>query len=225
MITAMMIEKGGPGKTTFAVHVAGWLARAGKAVVLVDGDRQGSASLWVDSRKAHNMPTPAVERQVGPRLQLLVEGLARRYDDVVVDIGAGEGDGMAAVLRVADTVIAPVQPNGLDVWTLDLLEELADSAREDNPDLVVKAVLNRAPAHRRSLDVSAAQKEIGRYEVVEDSGIVIRERRSIRRAVPAGLLVDEFPPVDKEGTAEMAAIYRLVYGENPPSISLKRRKG
>ena len=123
-----------------------------------------------------------------------------------------------------------MQPNFLDVWTLDLLEELADGARRDNPDLNVKVVLNRAPTHRNSRDVRAAQQAIQRfkkdnsYGIVEDSGIVVRERSSIRRAVPAGLLVDEYPPVDKNGVEEMAALYRLIYGEEPPPISLRRRK-
>ena len=94
----------------------------------MDGDRQGSASLWAESRKAHNLPTPAVEQQVGPRLQLLVEGLAQTLSTMLLwTLERVRARGMEAVMRVADLVIAPVQPNGLDVFTLDLMEELADS--------------------------------------------------------------------------------------------------
>ena len=45
MIVAVLGEKGGTGKTTIAVHLAGWRLCAGREMMLIDADRQGSASL------------------------------------------------------------------------------------------------------------------------------------------------------------------------------------
>ena len=40
MIVVVAAEKGGTGKSTLAVHLAGWSTRTGRDVLLVDADRQ-----------------------------------------------------------------------------------------------------------------------------------------------------------------------------------------
>ena len=50
MISAVLNQKGGGGKTTLAVHIAAALARQGSRVRLVDADPQGSARDWAAAR-------------------------------------------------------------------------------------------------------------------------------------------------------------------------------
>ena len=215
MIVAVAGEKGGCGKTSFAVHLSGWRLGAGRDVMLIDADRQGSASLWVDSRLQQQLSAPSTVRQFDRGLRRAIRDLAKRYDDVVVDIGSGDGAAIEAVMRVAHLVLVPVQPNGMDVWTVDLLDDLASEALDVNERLRVFSVINRASTHRAGRDVLAAQHALRRFRDVEHSELVIRERSSIRRAVPAGLLVDEYRPVDPKGIDELREVYRLVFGQLP----------
>ena len=50
MIIALLNRNGGAGKTTLALHLAGYWARQGKRVILIDADPQGSALDWSEQR-------------------------------------------------------------------------------------------------------------------------------------------------------------------------------
>ena len=215
MIVVVAAEKGGTGKSTLAVHLAGWSTRTGRDVLLVDADRQGTASIWTEARADLERKAPSVVRQYGRGLRRNVRDLSSRYDEVVVDMGSGDVQGIEALMRVANLIVVPVQPNGWDVWTVELLDDLAADALEVNEDLRVTVVLNRASTHGASLDVPAAQDVLKRFEHVEDPGLVVRERAAIRRATPYGMLVDEYVPSDENATRELGEVYRLVYGMLP----------
>ena len=219
MIVAVISEKGGTGKTTVAIHLAGWRTLAGSEVMLVDGDRQGTATYWTEVRGGLGLPTPSTVQAFQRSLRRSVMDLTRHYDDVVVDVGAGDGVGMESILRIADLAIVPLQPNELDIWTVGLLDELAGDAGAVNEDLKVRAVLNRAPTHHANTDAQAANAALVQCEHIETSGLTVRERSSIRRSVPAGKLVDEWQPRDARGERELGAVYELVYGSATPTES------
>jgi chromosome partitioning protein len=50
MIVALLNRKGGVGKTTLALHLAGEWAREGKRGVLIDAYPQGSSLDWSEQR-------------------------------------------------------------------------------------------------------------------------------------------------------------------------------
>ena len=59
-LVALVNEKGGSGKTTLAVNLAGALASSGLQVVLVDADPQQSATRWLAQRQG-TAPFPVVQ--------------------------------------------------------------------------------------------------------------------------------------------------------------------
>lgn len=217
MIVAVISEKGGTGKTTIAIHLAGWRTLAGSEVMLVDGDRQGTSTYWVEVRSELELPTPSTVQAFQRSLRRSVTDLSRYYDDVIVDVGAGDGVGMESILRIADLAIVPLQPNELDIWTVGLLDELAGDAGAINEELKIRAVLNRAPTHHANTDAQAANSALLQCEHIETTGLTVRERSSIRRSVPAGKLVDEWQPRDVKGEQELRAVYELVYGSATPT--------
>ena len=133
MIVAVLGEKGGTGKTTLATNLAGLRATAGLQVLLVDADRQGSASYWAEHRRTTARPAVTCLQKFGRALGRDLRALAPRYDDIIVDVAAGDSPDLEAVLRLATRVLIPVQPAGLDIWTLGLLDARVGEAQAVNP--------------------------------------------------------------------------------------------
>jgi chromosome partitioning protein len=213
MIVAVLGEKGGTGKTTFATNLAGLRAAAGHDVLILDADRQGSASYWAEKREKHDVPSVAAVQKFGTGLVRAVSDMARRYGDIVIDIAAGDSREIEGALRVAHRVIIPVQPAGLDVWTLGIIDERTGEAKIANPELEAVVVINRASTNPRDGDVDEARNAISGCENFAVSDVVVRERVAIKRAAPNGFTVTEFQPLDPKAVAEFDALYRLAFRE------------
>ena len=102
MIVTVGNTKGGVGKTTLALQLALGRARAGRDILLVDGDRQGSAQTAVAIRAAAGR-TPGlscVQYHEGAVLRAQVLRQAVKYDDVVIDAGGRDSTALRAALSL-----------------------------------------------------------------------------------------------------------------------------
>ena len=137
MIVAVLGEKGGTGKTTLATNLAGMRAAEGRDVLSIDADRQGSARYWAEKRGDTHADLPAVQsvQKFGEGLMRTVRDMERRYHDMLIDAGAGDTREVESALGVAERVIIPVQPAGLDVWTLGLVDDRVGEAKVTNPNM------------------------------------------------------------------------------------------
>jgi chromosome partitioning protein len=95
MIVAIANQKGGVGKTTTAINLAGFLARGGRRVLLVDMDPQGNAATCLGIAK------PALEYTVGE--VLLGEAKA---SDAIIATGRACFDILPATPDLAGTSVA-----------------------------------------------------------------------------------------------------------------------
>jgi chromosome partitioning protein len=97
--------KGGSGKTTLSVNLAGWLAAQGERVSLLDLDRQKSASEWLAMRDASL-----------PEIRLMSDGKGESNGWLVIDSPAGlHGKNLEHALKLAHKVVVPVAPSLFDI--------------------------------------------------------------------------------------------------------------
>ncbi|MCX7193543.1 MAG: ParA family protein [Proteobacteria bacterium] len=135
--------KGGSGKTTLAVNIAGFLASQGQRVALLDLDRQKSASLWVATRPADLPEIVTLESSKG-------EDCLNDY--LVIDSPAGlHGKNLAHALRLSHRIIVPISPSLFDLnASRDFLKILADEKEVRNGRCQIGVVGMRMNARTRA---------------------------------------------------------------------------
>jgi chromosome partitioning protein len=199
LVFAFANQKGGAGKTTLSVNVAGELKRRGYEVLVVDADPQDSSMKWSSYADEDNpFPMGIISlAAAGNRMGVEVERYRDKYDIIVIDCPPHKGVPQTlAAMCVADLVILPLRPSFMDlaptVETIDVLEQ----AKAMNPDVVARAVLNCVRAGTKSqgkivkalakLDVPTLSKRISLFEeyadAVEEGQVVAFRKASDARA-------------------------------------------
>ena len=206
-------EKGGCGKTTLAVSLAAMAATKGHDVLLVDADAgQRSASRWAERRKER---AGAAELRCvgmsGGAMRADLSDLAKRYDVVVVDTGAGDSPELRAAATVAHVLVVPVQPDPLDLWTLPTIAAIQARARSLNPKLRCVVALNRVPHQAAASATGDVAAWIAEHipEMSSARMVTIVGRAAYGRATGSGLCVEE-AGADK-AALEMTALYKEVF--------------
>ena len=214
MIILIGGEKGGTGKTTIATNLAAMRALAGRDVLLIDTDPQGSANYWAQSRDEENItPRVACVQKFGKGLPKEVQDLAHRYQDIIIDAGGRDSVELRSALVVTERLFVPIQPSQFDIWTLNQMEELVETAKAFNPDLIAKVLISRSSTNPSVHESDDTGKLLDDFDNLDLSDTTIRDRIAYRKAAKDGLAVIELKPKDPKAVKEMEALYKEVFGD------------
>lgn len=214
MIILIGGEKGGPGKTTIATNLAGIRTKKTGDLLLIDTDKQPTASYWCSLRE-DNQITPRVSsiQKFDKSVRTEAIALKEKYKDIIIDAGGRDSPELRGALLVADKAIFPLRPSQFDLWTLARLNTLVETAIQVNEHLEAYVVINQAPTNPSIKEVEQALDLIPEFEYLSLMKTIVYERISFRKAVIHGMTVVEHKPEDPKAVEEMCNLYEEIFNE------------
>jgi chromosome partitioning protein len=130
-IISVVNQKGGAGKSTVTMAIAGAFGRRGLRVLVVDADLQNSSMRWA-AAAADDKPFPATVINLaaaGGKLHREIKAHLGNYDRVLVDCPPTVDSPVAeSILLVADFALVPVPLSPTDLWSTQGIVKLIERA-------------------------------------------------------------------------------------------------
>lgn len=200
-VIALAQQKGGTGKSTLAVHMAAEAVRTGLSAVVLELDKQGTASLWGERRAGE----PRVLRIESHSLsQALAKLESRGMALAVLDCPGSHSVAITPAIKAADLVCLPTRPHEVDIAAS--AETLAACQRLGKRYVYVLSLC--PPAGSRAAEARAAFEAEGHPVAPVD----IVTRAVMADAVAKGRTAFELEPRGK-AAEEIAALWAWLKGE------------
>ncbi len=215
MIIVVGGTKGGTGKSTLVTNLAAIAVGQELDSLLVDADRQASASAWVTVReeaKSGLIRVSSVQKYGGLALTNELKSLAKKYEYIFVDAGGYDSEELRASMLAADKLYIPIRPAQFDVWTLPRIIKIVEESKLYNPDLQAYFIINGAHTHPNVKEAEEVMELAREIEAVQFCRTVIHHRRAFSKAPAAGMAVTELPARERDDKAveEITNFYKEV---------------
>jgi len=165
-IITVFNQKGGCGKTTTSVNLAGTLARRGHDTLLVDMDDQNTATKWL-SQADPESPFPAAISnlaEAGDSMRQALRGYVDKFDFIVIDCPPALKSRIPRnALLLSDLAVIPIIPAPGDTWAsveaVDLAKEVQSLRDVDDEPLKMALLVNMYPPNNNLAKLMVSRLE------------------------------------------------------------------
>lgn len=202
--------KGGCGKTTIATNLSVMRCKEGKKVLLVDTDRQKSASIFASQRELlQHEPKWSTIHLSGTTVHSQLARFRDSFDDIIVDAGGSDSAAQRSALLEADILILPFRPRSYDLWTMQDVGTLISEVKVINPDLKCFAFINQADTRGKdNEDTFSILQDCNEFKCLD---ITIVSRKTFGNSSSDGLGIVEVENPDKKAIQELSKLYNFIY--------------
>lgn len=182
---SVLSQKGGAGKTTIAINLAGAAEASGLRCVIIDLDPQASAKAWHDHRQKES---PLVISAQAARLEEILKTAAAHGADLcIIDTAPHSETAALAAAKAANLILIPCRAGFLDLKAISTTVDLVQIAKR--PALFV---LNAIRPGDKALPEDA-ETVLGRHSI-PIAPVRITQRAAFGHSLTAGQSVVEYEP-------------------------------
>ncbi|CAG9184385.1 ParA family protein [Cupriavidus respiraculi] len=204
-IITVFNQKGGCGKTTVSLNLAGTLGLRSHKTMLVDLDPQNTATIS-SGQAPEDKPFPATVINLGhhPKPHQEIRKHVADYDFIVIDCPpAIESTAPSVSLLISDVGLIPVAGSGGNMWAVKEAKNLALRAMAENENLQVRTLANMNKNRTISRQVFEL---LGKDEEIPLCQTVIGDRAAYPEAEVMGQPVTALNASAREAKREVNAL-------------------
>jgi chromosome partitioning protein len=205
-VIAVVNQKGGAGKTTISMNMAGSLAKRGHKVLVVDADPQGTATRWAASAEDDKLfPASVVGLSAATtKVHREVKKFLDDYEWIVIDCPpAADSPVPQSALLIADLAVVPLIPSPLDMWAAVGIREAILNVSSINEALQARLVFNQ---YQQNTSLAKEALEILSEFGIELCDTRIGSRQVYRQSAVFGHTVHDFGSKAKEAIEEIEGL-------------------
>jgi len=157
-VVAMVSSKGGAGKTTSALILAGEIASAGRSVIMVDADPNQPLQAWAERPGKPDNIEVVIDESADTIIDT-IEDAKSRSDFVIVDLEGTATDRIGFAVTQSDLVLIPVQGSVLDAneaaKSIKLIRQMSRVSNREIPYAVFFTKKSAAIKEKTFRDIEA----------------------------------------------------------------------
>jgi chromosome partitioning protein len=203
---AVISQKGGAGKTTLAINLAGAAVAAGLETLIIDLDPQTSAKIWHNRRNKEN---PVV---IFDRPQFLAASLTKAQANgaelCIIDTAPHSSQDTLEAAKVADLILIPCRPSYLDLQAIKNSVDIVKLAGS-KPALFVLTCVRPGD---KTLPDEAATTLTAKHKIPV-SPVRITLRSDCVHALSAAMTIHEFAP-NGAAAQETQQLFKLAFQQD-----------
>jgi chromosome partitioning protein len=198
---AILSQKGGAGKTTLSINLAGAAEAEGLQPVIIDLDPQANAKEWHEHRGKESPVVISAQAAVLPEILRTAE--THGADLAIIDTAPHSENAALKAARNADLILIPCRACLLDLKAISTTVELVRLAGKIPVSVFV---INSIRPGDKSLP-DGAEKALDQHGI-PTAAVRISQRVAFVHSLTAGQTVTEYEP-DGEAAKEIRQLFTL----------------